>query len=64
MNIVYGLVLIVAAVGMTWVARPAPGHASAPFLKGWMLGEFYAMAVLICGVTGVCFLLLPWLAGT
>jgi hypothetical protein len=47
-----GLVLIVIAIGMILIGRPADGVA-ARFLRVWIVGQVYAMATMIVAVMGV-----------
>jgi hypothetical protein len=62
LNLLYGVGLILVTIAMIWVARPAAGHDSAPFLRSWIVGQIYAMAALICAVTGISFLIVGWTA--
>jgi hypothetical protein len=55
-----GAGLILVAVAMIWTARPAAGQDSAPFLRNWIVGQIYAMAALVCAVTGISFLVVSW----
>ena len=52
MGLTAGLVLFIVAIGMLLIARPADGE-SARFLKVWIVGQIYAMTVMVLGVVGV-----------
>jgi hypothetical protein len=58
MQIVIGAVLLIVCVGMIYVARPARGADSAPWLaKPWFLGQLYVLAALVLAVVGISFIL-------
>ncbi len=57
MNIIYGLALLAFAIAMTiWEGR-VPGWTSAPFLKVWIVGQAYAMTIVIAFVLAAVFLI-------
>jgi hypothetical protein len=56
MLFVSGLCLLVLAIVMIVVGRPADGVA-APWLKNWAVGQVYALGALTSGVLGMCFVL-------
>ncbi len=61
MQIILGLILILASVGMVVVGRPQPGQHSAVWLsKPWILGQAYVMAALVVFVVGVSLVLNAW----
>jgi hypothetical protein len=53
------LVLLAVTVAMIVIARPADGE-SAPFLKIWVVGQFYALAAMVSAVMGVTILITTW----
>jgi hypothetical protein len=59
MNFTAGLVLLAVTVAMIVIARPADGE-SAPFLKIWVVGQFYALAAMVSAVMGVTILITTW----
>lgn len=52
MNFTGGLAFIAVAIAMVLLARPADGE-SAPFLKVWIVGQIYALTVMVSAVMGV-----------
>jgi hypothetical protein len=60
MTLIYGVVLILVAVGMVVIGRPAKGEASTSFLRVWIVGQLYAMTALASLVAGVAYLLNNW----
>jgi hypothetical protein len=56
MLFITGIGLVVLAVAMLVIARPADG-VSAPWLKSWTVGQVYALGALTSGVLGICFVL-------
>ena len=52
MTSIYGVALIVLAIGMILVGRAPKGMDSAPFLKIWIVGQAYIIATIICLVIG------------
>ena len=52
MTSIYGVALIVLAIGMILVGRAPKGMESAPFLKVWIVGQAYIIATIICLVIG------------
>ncbi|MGH6663789.1 MAG: hypothetical protein ACREB2_02640 [Pseudolabrys sp.] len=59
MNFTAGLILIAVTVAMVVLARPADGE-SAPFLKVWVVGQFYALAAMVSFVMGITVLIATW----
>lgn len=60
MNFAGGFILIAIAAGLALVARPKDGE-SAKFLKGpWIIGQFYVMITMICGVLGISAVIVNW----
>lgn len=59
MNFAAGLILIAVTVAMIVLGRPANGE-SAPFLKVWIVGQIYALAVMVSAVMGVTILIATW----
>ncbi len=57
MNIIYGLALLALGIAMIFFGRPRAGTDSAPFLKVWIVGQAYAMLIMIVLVLGTVFLL-------
>jgi hypothetical protein len=60
MSLIFGVGLIVVAIGMLWIGRPAKGEASAPFMRVWIVGQLYAMVAMVSGVAGMALLLSNW----
>ena len=58
LDLLYGIGLIVVMGLMIWIARPAKGQDSVPWLRIYIVGQVYVMAALICGVTGVSLLII------
>jgi hypothetical protein len=58
MYLIYGLVLIAAAVVMLTMGRPAKGMEAAPFLKVWIAGQAYVAVVLVAFVIGTSFVIM------
>jgi len=54
-----GAGLIVLMVAMVVVARPRDGE-TAPFLKSWPLGQFYALVAMSSGVGGIALIIVNW----
>jgi hypothetical protein len=52
MTSIYGVALIVLAIGMILVGRAPKGMDSAPFLKVWVVGQAYIIATIVCLVIG------------
>lgn len=59
MNMLFGLVLIVAAIGMIVLARPQDGVA-APFLRVWIVGQAYVMTAMVSAVLGATLVISNW----
>jgi hypothetical protein len=61
MQIIIGSVLLIAFVGMVYVARPEPGSDSVPWLaRPWILGQVYVLIALVMAVIGISFILNNW----
>jgi hypothetical protein len=61
MQIVIGALLLITSVGMIYVARPARGTDSVPWLaKPWFLGQLYVLLTLVSAVVGISFILNNW----
>jgi hypothetical protein len=59
-QVLYGVGLILVAVAMVWIARPAQGQDSVPWLRIYVVGQLYLMTAMICGVMGVTYLISSW----
>ena len=55
-----GVAFILVTAGMVWVARPADGQDSAPFLRAWIVGQAYVMAAMVSAVVGVTLAIINW----
>ncbi len=53
MQIVFGALLLVASAALVWIARPAQGLDSAPFLRNWVVGRAYALVALVVPSVGL-----------
>lgn len=58
MYLIYGLVLIAAAIVMLAIGRPAKGMEAAPFLRVWIVGQAYITVVLVAFVIGTSFVIM------
>jgi hypothetical protein len=57
MTSIYGLALIALAVGMMFAGRAPKGMDSAPFLRGWIVGQAYIVATIYCLVIGMALII-------
>ncbi len=57
LNLLYGVALLAVMCVMIWIARPPKGQDSAPWLRVYIVGQVYVMIELLCGVTGISFLI-------
>jgi len=55
-----GIAFILLTAGMVWVARPAEGLDSAPFLRVWIVGQAYVMAAMVSAVIGITLVIINW----
>jgi hypothetical protein len=58
-NFAAGVILIAVVIVMLVLGRPKDGIAH-PFLRIWIVGQIYALTVLILGVAGVAFIIVNW----
>ncbi len=60
LEILYGVALILVAASMLWIAKPAQGQDSAPWLRVFIVGQIYIMAAMVCVVTGTSLIIAYW----
>lgn len=60
LELMYGIGLIVAMCAMVWIAMPARGQDSAPWLRVYIVGLMYVMTAFTCGIVGVAVLISNW----
>jgi len=60
LELLYGVGLIVLMCAMVWIAMPAKGQHSAPWLRVYIVGLTYVMTAFTCGVLGVAILISNW----
>ncbi len=60
LEILYGVALILVAASMLWIAEPAQGQDSAPWLRIFIVGQIYITAAMVCVVTGVSLIITYW----
>ncbi len=61
MQIIIGLILLIACVGIIAVDRPRTGQDSAVWLsKPWILGQPYVLIGLIVALVGVSLIVNGW----
>jgi hypothetical protein len=56
MSVMAGIVLIAASIVALFLSRPRDGVAL-PFLRVWIVGVIYAMAIMIVGLVGVALII-------
>jgi hypothetical protein len=56
MNFIYGVGLILLAIAMLWLGRAPKGQDTASFLRVWIFGQIYALAIMIFVVMGIALL--------
>ncbi len=57
LNLLYGVGLIAVMCLMFWIARPAKGQDSVPWLRVYIVGQAYVLTAMICGVMGISILI-------
>ncbi len=61
MQIIIGLILLIASVGIISLGRSRAGQDSAVWLsKPWILGQAYILPALVLAVVGVSLILNGW----
>ncbi len=61
MQIIIGLILLIACVGIIALDRPRAGQNSAVLLsKPWILGQSYVLIALVVAVVGVSLIVNGW----
>ncbi len=61
MQIIIGLMLLIACVGIIAVDRPRADQGSAVWLsKPWILGQSYVLIALVVAVVGVSLIVNGW----
>jgi hypothetical protein len=63
MNVAAGVVLILASSSMIYFARSLDGEPR-PFIRNWLLCQFYALLCMLVGILGFSAIFLGWLAPT
>jgi hypothetical protein len=58
-----GVVLILASSSMIYFARSRDGEPR-PFLRNWLLAQFYALFCMLVGILGCAAIILGWSAPT
>ena len=56
MSLMAGIVLIAASIVALVLSRPRGGVAL-PFLRVWIVGQIYAMAIMIVGLVGLALII-------
>jgi hypothetical protein len=56
MSVMAGIVLIAASILALVLSRPRGGVAL-PFLRVWIVGQLYAMTIMIVGLVGVALII-------
>jgi hypothetical protein len=56
MSVMAGIVLIAASIIALVLSRPRGGVAL-PFLRVWIVGQLYAMTIMIVGLVGVALII-------
>jgi hypothetical protein len=56
MSVMAGIVLTAASIVALFLSRPRDGVA-VPFLRVWIVGVIYAMAIMIVGLVGVALII-------
>ncbi len=57
LNLLYGVGLIAVMCLMVFIARPAKGQDSVPWLRVYIVGQVYLLTAMICGVVGITILI-------
>jgi hypothetical protein len=59
MNMAAGVVLMLASGSMIYFARSLDGEPR-PFLRNWLLCQFYALFSMVVGIFGIAAILVGW----
>jgi hypothetical protein len=59
MNVTYGFALIAVTVVLVFLGRPSNG-VPAPFLRIWIVGQFYVLAAMVSAVIGTTLIIANW----
>ena len=60
MNFIGGLILLAVAVVMLVFGRAGQGGEPRGILRNWLIGQLYAIVILVVGLAGVGAIIINW----